>query len=85
MSAMEFTIPLGQVLSYIFLSTFCFFFRKHQLGLMINFTYVFNWGFLYSNEGFVDTVGRPTMELFFYLASGLMLAVLVVVGFFREE
>ncbi len=85
MGAMEFSIPFGQVIACMFLSTFCFFFRKDKLGLMINFVYVFNWGFLYGSESFVDTVGRPTIWLFVYLASGITLAVVIVAGFFREK
>lgn len=85
MGTMEFSIPLGQVIAYMFLSTFCFFYRKDKLGLAINFVYVFNWGFLYGAESFVDTVGRPTMGLFAYLASGLTLTVWIMMGFFREE
>lgn len=85
LSANEFSIPLIQVVSYMFCSTFCFFFRKYKLGLLISYAYVFNWGFLHGSMHFVDMMGKPTMGMFVYLASGLMLAVLVVIGFFREE
>ncbi len=85
MATNQFAIPAGQVVSYMFFSTFCFFFRKYKLGLMISFAYVFNWGFLHGTANFVDMMGRPTMGLFVYLGSGLTMAVLVVIGFFREE
>jgi hypothetical protein len=52
---------------------------------MISFGYVFNWGFLHATANFVDLLGKPTMGLFVYLGSGLMMAVLVVISFFREE
>ncbi len=71
--------------SYMFFSTLCFFFNRSKLGLMISFVYVFNWGFLHASANFVDSMGRPTMELFLYLATGLMMTVLVLVGFFREK
>ncbi len=54
------------------------------MGLMISFAYVFNWGLMHGKANFVDMIGRPTMGLFFYLLSGLMMAILVLVGFFRE-
>jgi len=85
LSTNEFSIPVGQIVSYIFFSTICFFLRKYKLGLMISFSYIFNWGFLHASANFLDMMGKPTMGLFFYLASGLMMTVLVVVGFFREE
>ena len=81
----EVSIPLMQVVSYMFFSSICFFLRKYKLGLMISFTYVFNWGFLHGSANFVDMMGKPTVGLFVYLASGLMMSILVVYGFFREE
>ncbi len=85
LSTNEFTIPLSQVVFYVFFSTLCFFLRKYKLGLMISYAFVFNWGFLHSSATFVNMAGKPTTGLFIYLASGLMMAVLVVIGFFREE
>jgi hypothetical protein len=85
LSTNEFTIPLGQVVSYMFFSTLCFFFRKYKLGLIVSFGYVFNWGYLHGSANFVDMMGKPTLGLFVYLASGLIMSVLVVIGFFREE
>jgi len=52
---------------------------------LISYAFVFNWGFLHSSATFVNMAGKPTTGLFIYLASGLMMAVLVVIGFFREE
>ncbi len=85
LSTNEFSIPVGQIVSYMFFSTICFFLKKYKLGLMVSFTYVFNWGFLHASANFVDAMGKPTLGLFLYLASGLMMAVLVVIGFFQEE
>ncbi len=85
LSTTEFIIPVGQMVSYMFFSTLCFFFQKYKLGLMISFAYVFNWGFLHGTANFVDMMGKPSPGLFVYLFSGLMLATLAVVGFFREE
>ena len=81
----EFSIPLSQIVSYMFFSTICFFLRRYKTGLMVSFAYVFNWGFLHASANFADEMGKPTVGLFLYLASGLMMAVLVVIGFFREE
>lgn len=81
----ELVIPVGQVVFYMFLSTLCFFLRKYKLGLMTSFAFVFYWGFLQSNVSFVDVLGKPTLGLFIYLFSGLMLAALALVGFFTTE
>ncbi len=85
LSSNEFSIPVGQIVSYMFFSTLCFFLKKYKLGLMISFSYVFYWGFLHGSSMFVDKMGNPTLGLIIYLISGATMAILVVVGFFRDE
>jgi len=85
LSTNDFIIPVGQIFSYMVLSTLSFLLRRYKLGLMVSFAYVFNWGFLHGSANFVDSIGRPTMELLLYLVSGLMMSTLIVVGFFRQE
>ncbi len=85
LTTQEFTIPVMQVVFYMFLSTSCFFFKKYKLGLIIRYAFIFNWGFLHSVSTLEKMAGKLTLGLLVYLVSGLMLAVLVVWGFFREE
>jgi 4-hydroxybenzoate polyprenyltransferase len=85
LSTHEISVPFGQMVSYMFFSTLSFYFKRYKMGLMISFAYTFNWGFLHNSAIFADEMGRPTLGLFVYLASGLMMAVLVVVSFFREK
>ena len=85
LSTTEFTIPLVQVVSYVFLSTLFFLFKNYKWGLMVSYAFVFNWGYLHGSTNFVDAMGKPTMGSTVYLISGLTMAVLVLVGFFREE
>ena len=85
LSTNEFTVPLLQVVSYMLFSTLCFFFKKYKWGLMVSFAFVFNWGYLHGSANFVDMMGKPTMGSIVYLVSGLIMAVTVVIGFFREE
>ena len=85
LSTNEFSIPVGQIVSYMFISTICFLLKRYKLGLMVSYAYVFYWGFLHASINFVDMMGKPTPGLIIYLFSGLMMAVLVVVGFFRDE
>ncbi len=85
LAANEFSIPVGQIVSYMFFSTLCFLFKRYKLGLMISFSYVFYWGFINGSATFVNIVGNPTPGLLVYLFSGLMMALLVVVGFLGKE
>jgi len=85
LTTQEFTIPVIQVVFYMVVSTACFFFKKYKLGLMVSYAFIFNWGFLHSVSTLEKMAGKLTLGLLVYLVSGLMLAVLVVWGFFREE
>ncbi len=81
----EFTIPIVQIIFYMFLNTFCFFFRKYKLGLMISFAFVFYWGFIHSSSSFVDMMGSLTLGFFVYLFSGFLIITLALVGFLQEK
>ena len=85
LTTQEFTIPVMQVVFYMFLSTACFFFKKYKLGLIISYAFIFNWGFMHSAAYLIDMAGKPTLGLLVYLFSGIMLAFLALWGFFREE
>lgn len=52
---------------------------------MVSFAFIFNWGFLHASANFVDETGNPTSGFYLYLASGLAIAVLVLVGFMRNK
>ena len=81
----EFSIPIVQIIVFMFLSTFCFLFKKDRLGLIISFIFVFNWGFLHSSSGFIDMMGNLNHGLFLYVFSGFLVITLALVGFFLEE
>ena len=81
----EFTIPVVQIIFYMFFSTLCFLIRKYKLGLMISFTFVFYWGFLHSSSSFVDMIGNLTLGYYLYLFSGFLIISLALVGFLQEK
>ncbi len=80
-----FSIPIVQIIFYMFFSTICFLFKKDRLGLIVSFVFVFNWGFLYSSSSFVDMMGNLNYGLFVFLFSGFLMITLAVVGFLQEE
>ena len=79
------TIPLAQVVMYMFICAFCFLFQKYKLGLIISYCFVFYWGFVFGGEYFVNLEGKNMLELYVYLACGLITAVLAVISFFQTE
>jgi len=78
-------IPLAQVTAYMFICAFCFLFRKHKLGLIISYCFVFYWGFIFGGEYFVNQQGENLMELYVYFACGLTTAILALISFFQTE
>ncbi len=81
----EFTIPILQIIFFMFFSTFCFLLRKYELGLMTSFAFVFYWGFIHSSSSFVDMMGSLTLGFFVYLFSGFLIITLALVGFLLEK
>ncbi len=81
----EFTIPVVQIIIFMFISTFCFLLRKYKLGLMTSFAFVFYWGFINSSLSFVDMMGSLTLGFFVYLFSGFLIITLALVGFLLEK
>ncbi len=81
----EFTIPVVQIIFFIFFSTICFLLRKYKLGLMISFAFVFYWGFIHSSSSFVDMMGSLTLGFFVYLFFGFLIITLALVGFLQEK
>jgi hypothetical protein len=81
----EFTIPVVQIIFFMFFSTFCFLLRKYELGLMTSFAFVFYWGFIHSSSSFVDMMGSLTLGFFVYLFSGFLIITLALVGFLQEK
>jgi hypothetical protein len=81
----EFTIPVVQIIFFMFSSTFCFLLRKYKLGLMTSFAFVFYWGFIHSSSSFVDMMGSLTLGFFVYLFSGFLIITLALVGFVQEK
>ena len=81
----EFTIPIVQIIFYMFSSTICFPFRKYKLGLMISFAFVFYWGFMHSSSSFIDMAGNVTLGFYAYLFSGFLIITMASVGFLQEK
>ncbi len=79
------TIPLAQVTIYLFICAFCFLFQKYKLGLIISYCFVFYWGFIFGGEYFVNLQGENMLELYVYLACGLITAALDVISFFQTK
>jgi len=79
------SVPLSQVLLFTLLMTICMLFGRHKLGLMVSYSFVFFWGFIFNRSYFIDLLGQTTMGLYLYTLFGLLMAVLAVVGMLQSD
>ncbi|MBI5427809.1 MAG: hypothetical protein HZA02_05960 [Nitrospinae bacterium] len=77
-------IPLGQIMFFVVVISVCLLLKKHSLGLMTAYLFVFYCGFISQNEQFVSVLGENSKGMFFYVFSGLFMAVMLLVGFFQN-
>ena len=79
----ELSVPMGQVAMFAILSSFCLFFGRLKLGLIISYAFVFYWGFVFNHQHFVDILGKTTYGMYVYIAGGTVSVLMAVVGFFQ--
>jgi hypothetical protein len=85
LNAMELTIPVGQMILFIGLISFCLLFGRFKLGLSITFCFVFYWGFIYNKDVFFTDLESSSPYLLFYFFSGFLLILFALVAFMTED
>lgn len=81
----DLSVPLGEVITFVFINSFCLLSGRFKLGLLISYCFVFYWGFLFNKDYFVDILGNTSMGLYIYTLSGFAMAIVALIGFFIEE
>lgn len=81
----NFSVPLGQLVVFVVINSFCLLFGRYKLGLLLTYCFVFYWGFLFNKDYFVDMLGNTTWGLYIYAISGIAMSVTAMVGFFQES
>lgn len=84
-SGMEFSVPLWEVALLVVISSVCLLLGKHKLGLITSYFFMFYWGFVINRTYFVDTLGNATIGLYIYSIAGIVMAVIVITGFFVKS
>lgn len=81
----EFAVPLGEVIIFVLVNSFCILFGKYKLGLLVSYCFVFYWGFIFNLKYFINLLGGTTYGMLAYIFFGVMMLVLAIVGFFIES
>ncbi len=85
LSDKELSIPLGQVIIFVIINSFCLLLGKHKLGLLISYCFVMYWGFIFNHTYFINILGKTTWGLSIYILSGVAMFILAVIGFFQDN
>ncbi|MBI3600152.1 MAG: hypothetical protein HY097_05870 [Nitrospinae bacterium] len=81
----DLSIPLGEVITFVFINSLCLLSGRFKLGLLISYCFVFYWGFLFNKDYFVDILGNSSMGLYIYALSGFAMIIIALIGFFVED
>jgi len=80
----EFSIPLWEMIVYVFFITFCLLLGKHRLGLLTSYCFVFYWGFLSHLDSFFNITSQYQWGMPLYVFSGFTMFTVVLLGFFVQ-
>jgi hypothetical protein len=83
--AIDLSIPLYQVSLLLALSTLVFLVGKAKLALLINYLFVFYWGYWLSREKiFTSNVFEMNSFTMGYVGFGLIIVILALIGFINR-
>lgn len=81
----EFAIPLGQVIIFVIINSFCLLFGKYKMGLLISYCFVMYWGFIVNQNYFITMLGETTWGLTIYIFAGLVMLITVIISYFQHK
>ncbi len=74
-----------EMLVFMGLVTVSLVFRRHHLGLLATYAFVFYLGFLFNEHYFILPSGETSWTAYLYGASGIWVAGFVVLGLMKEK
>ena len=82
LSSTTISVPLGQMILFILVISFCMIGAKFKLGLLITYVFVFYRGFIFNQSAFIDAAGQASMGLFAYTFFGVSMITVALIGLF---
>jgi len=80
----ELVIPAWQMIMYILLTSLCMLSQRHKLSLIITYCFSLYWVFFLYYGDVVGSFDRYPGAVTLYLASGVLLVILIIIAAFRE-
>ena len=82
LSSATISVPLGQMVLFILVISFCMIGSKFKLGQLVTYVFVFYWGFIFNQSAFIDAAGQASTGLFVYAFFGIIMIVIALIGLF---
>ncbi len=82
LSSAMISVPLGQMVLFTLVISFCMIGSKFKLDLLVTYVFVFYWGFIFNQSAFIDAAGQASTGLFAYAFFGIIMIVVALIGLF---
>lgn len=77
-------IPLGDIILFAALLSFCILLDKHKTGLLFAYGFILYWGFIANSTYFLDILNQTTLGLFIYALSGFTMIISILFSLFHQ-
>ena len=84
-SGREFSIPLLEVVAFIFFNSFCLLFARYKLGLIVTYCFVFYWGFIFNLNYFIDSLKTFAWGMPIYVLCGVLMLIIAITSFMVQS
>jgi hypothetical protein len=76
------SIPVAQVVLFVFINSLCILFGRHRLGLLVSYCFVLYWGFFVNSELFMESLGETPVGIPIFAFAGIGMLCLAILGMF---
>jgi hypothetical protein len=66
-------------------NSLCLLMGRFRLGLLLSYTFVFYWGFIYNREYLLGLLGKTEWGILLYVLSGAIILFTFLVASFKRE
>lgn len=80
----HFSVPLWEVIVFIVINSICLLFGRTKMGLLISYSFVFYWGFIFNVQHFVSVFDKTPWGMAVYILSGFVMFGVAITGFFVQ-
>ncbi|MBF0488470.1 MAG: hypothetical protein HQK98_09940 [Nitrospirae bacterium] len=81
----NFTVTLGQIIMFFIANSLCLLMGRFRLGLLLSYTFIFYWGFIYNREYLLGILGGTEWGLMLYMFCGVVILFTFLVASFSRE